>query len=530
MSNRAATILVVDDNPATLYSTAHVLRRAGYDVLEAATGAEATKLAEGDVDLVVLDVNLPDISGYDVCHRIRALEKLARIPVIHLSATFVKDADKVQGLERGADGYLTHPVEPIVLIATVRAFLRVREAEIERAQLLASERAARAEAERANRIKDDFLATLSHELRTPLQSILGWAQVLKMGDVTDADFAQGIEAIERNAQIQTQMITDLLDVSRITSGQLRLDVGPVDLPAVIDAVVSAAEPGADAKGIRISKIVDPVAGPVAGDPSRLQQVIWNLVSNAIKFTPKGGRIELTLARVASHIEIAVSDNGPGIEPDLLPKVFERFLQGDVSTSRYGGGLGLGLAIARQLVELHGGSIRAESELGAGAKFIVDLPVTAADPVTSSESRIDHAAADANLPNLDCSRLDNVRILLVDDDLDARQILTRILTISGAVTRECEDVKQALESIPQFNPQILVSDLGMPGQDGFDLIRQVRRMGYSFQSLPAIALTAFARPDDRRRALLAGFQVHVAKPVEPHELTATIATLVGRTGS
>ncbi len=239
---------------------------------------------------------------------------------------------------------------------------------MEREQLLESERAARADAERANRFKDDFLATLSHELRTPLQSMLGWAQLMRMGNVPKEDMAQAIEAIENAAQMQSQMIADLLDVSRITSGKLRLDVQPVDLSTVIDAVVNAALPAAEAKSIRIAKTLNPTAGPVAGDPARLQQVIWNLVNNAVKFTPKGGKIQVTLARVDSHVEITVTDNGPGIDEELLPKIFERFLQGDPSSTRQHGGLGLGLAIARQLVELHGGSIRAESSPGMGASL------------------------------------------------------------------------------------------------------------------------------------------------------------------
>jgi signal transduction histidine kinase len=526
MPNEPATLLVVDDNPATLYSTAHILRRAGYRVLEAETGSRAVELAQGMVDCVILDVNLPDFSGFEVCRRIRGLEKLTRVPVIHLSATFVNDVDKVHGLEVGADGYLTHPVEPPVLVATVKAFLRVRDAELEREQLLASERAARAEAERANRIKDDFLATLSHELRTPLQSMIGWAQLLKTGRLSAVDAAEGLDAIERNAFAQSQMIADLLDVSRITSGKLRLDVQQVDLSTVIEAVVSAALPAAEAKDIRITKTLNPLAGPVAGDPARLQQVIWNLVNNAVKFTPKGGNVAVTLARVDSHVEVVVADNGNGIDAELLPKIFERFHQGDSSANRSHGGLGLGLAIARQLIELHGGSIRAESAgPDAGSKFTITLQVSAAQPVRSSTQT--SRAAQAARQSGEMSRLNGIRILLVDDDSDARMILSRILSQSGATTKECANVKDGLAAVESFNPEVLVSDLGMPEQDGFDFIREVRSRGHSVQALPAVALTAFARPEDRHRALLAGFQVHIAKPVEPRELTTAIAALLGR---
>ena len=326
------------------------------------------------------------------------------------------------------------------------------------------------------------------------------------------------------------MIADLLDVARITSGKLNLDVQQVDLSAVIEAVVSAATPTAEAKSIQISTDLNPVP-VVKGDSVRLQQVVCNLMNNAIKFTPKGGNIQLTLARIDSHVEITIVDNGQGIESELLPKIFERFHQGDASSTRHHGGLGLGLAIARQLIELHGGSIRAESAgSGSGSRFVVSLPVAASVPVKASPDQTASTSSFEACAAIDASRLDNIRILLVDDDPEARQVLTRILEASGAITKVCDGVKLALASIGEFKPQILVSDLGMPGQDGFDLIRQIRERGYSFQDLPAVALPASRAPEDRRRALLAGFQVHVAKPVESRELTAAIATLVGRTGT
>src|SRR6478609_9948148 len=359
MSENTVQILVVDDNPATLYSTSRVLQTTGWKVLEAKCGAEAVEMVKQGIDLVVLDVNLPDFDGFEVCRRIRSMPETARIPVVHLSATFVKDAYKVKGLEAGADGYLTHPVEPPVLIATVNAFLRTRKAEAEREQLLASERAARMEAERANRFKDEFLATLSHELRTPLHAIVGWAQLLKMEGIDPNEAREGLDVIERNAKAQAQMIADLLDVSRITSGKLRLDVQLVDPAAMIETSLAAIMPAAAAKGIRVHKVLDPHAGPISGDPARLQQVIWNLVNNAVKFTPKNGKVQVTLRRIDSHIEISVADSGQGIGKELLPNIFDRFLQGDASTTRDHGGLGLGLAIAKQLVEMHGGTISAQ---------------------------------------------------------------------------------------------------------------------------------------------------------------------------
>ena len=320
---RSPRILVVDDNPATRYSTARILKAAGFTVLEAGTGNEGVELACTGTDAVVLDVNLPDINGFEVCRRLRAMPTTARVPVIHLSATFVQDVDKVTGLEAGADGYLTHPVEPPVLIATVNAFLRARSAEEQRERLLISERAARAEAEKANRLKDDFLATLSHELRTPLNAIVGWSQLLRRGPVEPDELAEGLEAIERNAKAQTQLIADLLDVSRITSGKLRLDIQPVDPSAMIDDALDSIKHAASAKNIQISRILDTPNYTISGDPGRLQQIMWNLVTNAVKFTPKGGKITVTLQRINSHVEMSVRDNGDGIVPLSSCRMFSK---------------------------------------------------------------------------------------------------------------------------------------------------------------------------------------------------------------
>ena len=529
MSIKHSRVLVVDDNPATRYSTSHVLKNAGFQMLEATTGQEALDLVLQDVDLVVLDVNLPDFDGLEVCRRIRADQRCCRVPVIHLSATFVKDIDQVQGFDAGANGYLVHPVEPPVLVATVSAFLRAWKAEQDREALLVSERAAREEAERANHFKDEFLATLSHELRTPLQAIIGWTQLLKTGDLDPEDLREGIKVIERNAQTQNQLISDLLDVARITSGKLRLDVQPVDPAAVIEAAVVAVLPAAQAREIKIHKLLDSDAGPIEGDPSRLQQVIWNLLNNAVKFTPKAGRVSIMLRRIDSHIEISVSDNGAGIDPALLPNVFERFRQGDASMTRSHGGLGLGLAIAKQLVELHGGTIAAASGgKGLGAKFTVTLPLSATRrPATAPKSPLSEPISDA--ASNDTVDLKGVRVLVVDDDNDSRNMLTRTLQGCGAETRDLNSASEVLAVLADYQPHVLISDLGMPNQDGFELIRRIRTGGFPASSLPAIALTGFARSEDRRRALLAGFQTHFAKPVDTRELTAAIATLIGRTG-
>jgi CheY-like chemotaxis protein/two-component sensor histidine kinase len=352
-----------------------------------------------------------------------------------------------------------------------------------------------------------------------------------MDNIASAERSEGLAAIERNAKAQAQMIADLLDVSRITSGKLRLDVQPVDPSAMIESALTAIMPAASAKEIRLQKLLDPNAGTITGDPSRLQQVIWNLVNNAVKFTPKGGRIQVTLRRIDSSIEISVADSGQGIDPALLPRIFNRFEQGDASTTREHGGLGLGLAIAKQLVEMHGGRISAESDgPGQGATFRITLPISIVDRPNSTLSQPTAAVREEGVDPQGIVDLSGVRVLLVDDDVDSRQLLRRMLTDTQAEVFDASSASLALAAIEDVQPNVLVSDIGMPGQDGFAMIREIRARGYSYQQLPAIALTAFARSEDRRRALLAGFQVHVPKPVDPCELSAVIATLLGRTGN
>ena len=401
----------------------------------------------------------------------------------------------------------------------------------ERAHLLESERAARAEAERASAMKDEFLATLSHELRTPLSAILGWAQVLRLGTRSEADLRQGLETIERNARIQTQLIEDLLDMSRITSGKLRLDVQALDPASFIEAAIETVRPAAEAKGVRLEKVLDPAAAPVSGDASRLQQVVWNLLSNAIKFTPKGGKVQVLLERVNSHVEISVADTGVGIAAEFLPHVFERFRQGDASTTRTFGGLGLGLAIVKHLVELHGGtvSVKSPGENG-GTTFAVALPLAAVHRSAGPAGRLHPKAAGAALATFDYSDLSGVKVLVVDDETDARELIRRVLGECKAQVLTASTAQEALELIQSERPDVLVSDIGMPDVDGYELLRRVRALGAAGGGrLPAVALTAFARSEDRTRALRAGFLVHVSKPVEPNELIATVASVTGRTG-
>jgi PAS domain S-box-containing protein len=410
-----------------------------------------------------------------------------------------------------------------------KALEREREATIE------AERRARAEAERNGRMKDEFLATLSHELRTPLNAILGWAQIVRRSGDDPATLAEGLTTIERNARTQAQIIEDLLDMSRIISGKVRLDVRRVDLAEVVKAAVDTCRPAADAKGIRVQPVLDPHAGPVSGDPNRLQQVFWNLLSNAVKFTPKGGRVQVRLERVDSHVEVSVTDTGEGIGPEFLPHVFDRFRQADASTTRRHGGLGLGLAIVKQLAELHGGSVRATSAgPGFGTSFTVTLPPTVVDPEPAGDpdgGGRRHPRAGGSPPGLGdlCASIAGVRVLVVDDEPDARALVRRVLEDCGAVVATAGSVAEALDRLRADRPDVLVSDIGMPGADGYTLIRQVRALGPAAGGdVPALALTAYARAEDRMKAVLAGFQMHVPKPVEPAELVTMIASLAGRT--
>ena len=406
----------------------------------------------------------------------------------------------------------------------------LQQAAEERKLLLESERAARTAAERMSSIKDEFLATLSHELRTPLNAILGWSQVLRSGTRDAADLLKGLETIERNARVQTQLIEDLLDMSRITSGKLRLDVRTVMPLTFVEAAIETVKPSADAKGLRLEKFLDPSAGPISGDPARLQQVVWNLLSNAIKFTPKNGKVQVVLERVNSHVEITVTDTGIGIKPELIPHLFERFRQGDASTTRHYGGLGLGLSIVESLVELHGGSVVISSPgESQGTSVSVHLPVSAVRR-TAGEPREHPSVPIGVAVPIVSEELQGVTVLVVDDQPDARELIQRVLGDAGAFVHAAADADEAVRLVMLHKPDVLLSDIGMPDADGFELLRRLRALGSEQGGrLPAIALTAFARSEDRTRALRAGFVVHVSKPVDPAELIATVASVAGRVG-
>jgi PAS domain S-box-containing protein len=635
-----ARILVVDAGPAALDASARVLRSAGYEVLEAATGVDALEAAQR-ADLVVIDLNLPDMDGFEVCRRIRANPATRRVPVLHLSATFTHSADYSQGFEAGVDGYLTRPVEAPVLIGTVRTLLFARhadaigrrvdarfrtmfdlapvaiaildealtfesvnpafcaltgfgadellgrpleaymgeasrraralgkgpgdarerlsgrcsllrklsgEADVEwqiateresgariliaedvsvrmqaertRDNLLISERTARAEAERSNRLKEEFLATLSHELRNPLNAILGWATVLSRQPELPQAVTQGVQAIERNARIQARMISDLLDYAGITVGKVRLVVENIDPIPVVRAAIDGVIQSARDAGVAIQPLFDEEPLRIDADAARLQQIVWNLLTNAIKFSPRGGKVEMVAARNGAMFRLMVKDYGQGIEADFLPRIFDRFSQQDATTTRSHGGLGLGMAIVKQLSEAHGGQIRAESAgKGTGATFTVEIPLSASDELPSlSDSQTMRA--------IDFSQ---VVALVVEDDADARELTRRILTDVGARVIEADSAEAAIKSIASGGANILISDIGMAHQDGYQLLGRLRAMGYGPDKLPAIALTAFARIEDRNAALAAGFQDHMVKPFDPAALIRRVASLRGAGG-
>jgi len=399
----------------------------------------------------------------------------------------------------------------------------------ERSRLLSSENMARREAERANRLKDEFLATISHELRNPLNAILGWAHMMRVGKLNDANMERAVETIYRNAKSQSQLVADLLDVSRIISGKLRLDVRSVDLISIVNAAIDSIRPAADAKGILLQTMLDAEAGPISGDADRLQQIVWNLLTNAVKFTPKGGHIQVKVERIGSHVEIVVSDSGVGISKEFLPYVFDRFRQADASTTRIHGGLGLGLSIVRQLVDLHGGSVSVYSEgEGKGATFTITLPFVG---VVSNENEAEsvHATQSERILSFEgLPSLQGLKVLVVDDEADTRELIGEVLKECGSEVIITRSVEEALVALEQHKPDILISDLGMPDEDGYSLIEKIRALPSDRGGdIPAAALTAYARAEDRMRVLRSGFQFHLPKPVDSAELVTVVASLAGR---
>ncbi len=620
-------ILAVDDNPAALYATSRVLRSAGYEVLEATTGGGALALAR-QADLVVLDVNLPDMDGFEVCRRLRATPETAQLPVLHLSATFTQTGDFALGLEAGADSYLTRPVEAPVLLATIRTLLFARnadlirrgldaklrtifklapvaiamtdrhllyesvnpafceltgysaaeliglpvasvfgesagifeprslrnepftftrkngtvahvelrlasedisgarvivmtdiaqrlQAESDRERLLICERAARADAERSNRQKEEFLATLSHELRNPLSAILGWATLLGRTDGLPAPVMRAVEAIERNSRLQSQMIADLLDYAGITFGKMRLTPSVIDPYPIVRAALDVVNSSALSRHIEIKSSFGGEGVVIEADAARLQQVVLNLLSNAIKFSADGGIVDVSASKADRHFRFVVADHGRGISSEFLPHIFERFSQQDASSTKRFGGLGLGLAIVKQIVELHAGSVEvASAGEGHGATFTVNIPI-------SENSSLLVEGESQRLRALD---LTGLLVLVVEDDKDARELTKRILTDAGAQVVEAHNAESARSAVTDRGVNFLISDIGMADVDGYHLIRSLRTQGFGADALPAIALTAFARLQDRVDALAAGFQDHMVKPIDPSALLLRVASL------
>jgi signal transduction histidine kinase len=526
-----ASVLVVDDTPANLVALGAVLQPLGVRVVEARSGPEAIeRVSREPFACVLLDVQMPGMDGFEVARRLRQMEAGAELPILFLTAIHRDEEYARKGYASGAADYITKPFDPDVLRARVRAFVdlfhqrdRLRVQQL--TALLERERAARMDAETANRAKDEFLATVSHELRTPLTAILGWTMIAQRNS-PPAEIAKVFDVIERSARTQLRIIEDLLDVARALGGRLRLEIRGVRIAEVIEAALMSVRPAADAKGVTLEVQVEPGLGAIAADPERLQQVVWNLLSNAIKFTPGGGHVALSAGRSASTVFIRVRDDGQGIPPEFLPHLFEPFRQADASTTRRHGGLGLGLAIVRQLVEAHGGtvSVRSDGE-GKGTTFTVEIPARAvapdADPRRAAPLQVEPREAG------DGVRLDGVRLLVVDDDDDSRDLITCILQDWGASVTSASSAEEAMRLLQQSRPDVLLSDIGMPDVDGYALLRKVRGMPpEQGGGVPAIALTAYASESDGARARAAGFQAHVTKPIDPDALTAAVAHLVG----
>jgi signal transduction histidine kinase len=519
------SVMIVEDERIVAEELKRTLERMGHGVVGVASSSEdaAALASERSPDLVLMDVRLEGRQdGIETAH---TLQQQFRVPVIYLTA-FADPLTIKRARETEPYGYLIKPFSDKQLQTSIEIALYKHEMD-------ARLRAAENEARNANRVKDEFLATLSHELRTPLSAILGWSTMLAEGRLDASHSRRAVQSITRSARNLAQLVDDVLDVSRVVNGSLRLDVESVLLTSVIEAAVDTARPAAEVKSIDLSVVVDRSEVVVSGDRGRLQQIVGNLLSNAVKFTAKGGHVRVTLERANSWAELVVSDTGRGIDPEFLPFVFERFRQADGKTTRSVGGLGLGLAIVRDLVELHGGTVRAESPgENLGATFVVRLPIRAVRPDRRQlPPALRSAAAPEEDPDAgDSPDLRGITLLIVDDDSETRELVTTIVGRAGASTTAAASAAEALDILADTRPDLIICDVAMPDQDGYSFIRNIRsRSEAEGGRVPAIALTAHARAEDRRHSLLAGFQGHVAKPAEPTELVALIATLVGRTG-
>jgi signal transduction histidine kinase len=564
-------ILMVDDHPENLLALEAILGDLGHNLVKAASGREALRhlLAE-EFALILLDAAMPEMDGYETAELIRSREKTRKTPIIFLTADYKSESQVFKGYAVGAIDYLLKPYVPEVLRSKVTAFVelytnrrllkeeaealrrardtledRVRErtaelasanralqaeiverrrAEEERAVMFEREKAARVAAESINRVKDEFLATLSHELRTPMNAILGWTHILGSGAMSEEKLARAVSIIKSNSLAQVQLIDELLDVSRMISGRTELNVEALDARSVVEAVLESARPAAEAKGIRFETSLDPIP-PLACDRGRLRQIVWNILSNAIKFTPKDGEVSVRLHAVNGEVVIVVSDTGIGMDPAFLPHVFERFTQADSSAKRAHGGLGLGMAIVRHLVELHSGTVHvASAGENQGATFTVRLPipttcVVAGEPLGTRRHEQEEVSLD-ELP-----MLEGVSVLIVDDEPNSREVAASILSQRGARVTVVGSAREAVDAVAEAIPDVLVSDIGMPGEDGYSLIRKIRSLEPERGGqIPAIALTAYVSARDSLAALAAGYHRHVAKPIVPAELVNAVAEL------
>ena len=546
-------LLAVDDVENNLVALEALLEDPSLNVVRAKSGAEALQLLQKeDFALILLDVQMPDMDGFATASEIRSRDRTRRIPIIFLTAHDSGSEVLARAYAVGAADFLTKPLDPDVLRAKVKAIadlwrkveetkreateegdrrlslerqkweteaLRLRVTQQE--QATATEHRARLEAEDANHVKDQFLATLSHELRTPLTAILGWATTLKNKAATDPAIPRGLDAIERNAKVQARLIDELLDTSRIMADKISLDVRMVVLGDLVSNVGDTIRPTADRKGVDISVRVDPDLPPIAADPDRLQQVLTNVLANAVKFTGERGRVEMHAEATRSTVRIRIEDSGVGIAPEFLPHVFDRFRQGDATTTRSYGGLGLGLSVARHLIVLHGGTISAESAgPGRGSAFTVELPIRA---VTGAQETLRGPVRSTMSVSLK-----DVRALVVDDELDARELLREVLESAGASVLAVDSADAAVKAFPVWMPDVVLSDIAMPQQDGLAMIKRIRALpDHAGDRVPAAAITAYASREDAARAHSAGFQAHLAKPITPAEIVSTVATLVGR---
>ncbi len=536
-------ILLADDN-SDMREYVRRLLAPKFDVVAVADGEAALGLARYEkFDLVLSDVMMSKLDGFGLLRALRADERTVTIPVILLSARAGEES-RVEGLGAGADDYLVKPFSARELLARVESHLNLqrlrRESEAAVMELMVREREARASAEIANRIKDDFLAILSHELRTPLNAIVGWTHLLKAGKLSERDRARGVEVIERNAAAQRAIIDELLDISRIVTGKLKLDPRPVELSGVIEAAIDAVRHAAEAKNIQIFSVLERNAGLVMGEAVRLQQVVWNLLSNAVKFTPHNGRVEVELKPAGKKLKLTVRDTGEGMDAEFLPHMFERFRQADTSSKRVHGGLGLGLSIVSSLVTMHGGEVQAASDgKGKGAIFTVTLPLLSwsdaeglADvyPEVSAQlltlRRQSNGTGDKSA-ELHPDLLKGLRILSVDDQQDTRELITIALARYGAEVKASDSAATALQLIKEWKPHVVVSDIGLPGMDGYDFMRQLRELEADGERIPAIAVTGYAGAIDESKALDAGYEVHLSKPIELNKLVAVIAKVSRR---